>query len=150
MTPLPYFRVMRSTLAATVCAAVALVGGSLATAAVKPVLRVGADNALRGSHFKAHELVRVVFTSDVRRVRVLRASATGSFAAVLPAADSCSSLHVRATGATGDVAAIALSLGLCPPLGASASQSLDNQPPQTGTNVPPDQHGPPTVGGGSG
>jgi hypothetical protein len=135
---LPSFRSMRWTLAAAVCAAVALAGASLSTAAVRPVLRLDAGNALRGSHFKAHELVRVVFTSDVQRVRVLRASATGAFAAPLPApTDSCSGVRIRATGATGDVAAIAISAGLCPP----ASDGTGG----AGSVPLPDPHGPPTV-----
>jgi hypothetical protein len=145
---------MRWTLAATVCTALALAGAQLAAAGVKPVLKVGAGNALRGSHFRAHELVHVVFTSDVRQVRVLRVSAAGSFAAVLPTTDSCSSLRIRVTGSSGDVAAIAVAKGLCPPPSSTGAQTAgttapgggDTTPPATGgTQTLPDPHGPPTI-----
>src|SRR5215472_13579831 len=112
MRAVPYFRDMRRTLIVIPTAALLLAGTAVATAGVRPVLRLGTANAVRGSHFKAHELVRVVFTSDVRRVRVIRVSATGSFASSLPApVDSCSGMVIRATGASGDVASIALSKG---------------------------------------
>ena len=148
MELLPYFRGMRWTFVATVSAALALSGAALAGPVVKPVLRVDADNALRGSHFKAHELVRVVFVTDVRKIRTIRASARGSFAALLPSqTDSCGSLRIRATGSSGDVAAIAVSLGLCPPPSATGTQSGSNEaPPQTTTL--PDPHGPPTINPG--
>jgi hypothetical protein len=143
---------VRWTIAAVVCVALTVAGASLRAAVFKPVLRVGASNAIRGSHFKAHELIHVVFTFDVRQfrrqVRLVRASAAGSFAALVPSlAASCATLQIRATGSSGDVAAIALSRGLCPPASASGSQGAGTQPPQTGTL--PDPYGPPTTAGGT-
>jgi hypothetical protein len=136
---------MRWTLSVMLTVAVVLAGTALATASPRPVLRLGAANAVRGSHFKAHELVRVVFTSEVRRVRVIRVSATGSFASALPApTDSCSGMVIRATGASGDVASIALSAGLCPPPSASG----DTAPPSSTTGGLPDPHGPATINRG--
>ena len=149
----PYSRRMRWTIVAACAAVLGLAGAGLATASLKPVLRLGTGTAVRGSHFKAHEVVHVVFTSDVRNVRVIRASGAGSFAARLPAYDSCSGLSVRATGTSGDVATIALSKGLCPPPSASggqaqssgsSSQSGESAPPST-SNSSPDPHGPATV-----
>jgi hypothetical protein len=112
---------MRWTLIVASTLAVVLAVTALATASLRPVLRVGTAHAVRGSHFKAYELVRVVFTSDVRQVRVIRVSADGSFATALPTpVHSCSGMLIRATGASGDIASIALSTGLCPPPSASA------------------------------
>jgi hypothetical protein len=156
---------MRLTLAAVLTAALALAGAGLATASLKPVLRLGTANVVRGSHFKAHELVHVVFTSDVRHVRVLRVGATGSFTTALPTTVSCSGLRIRATGTSGDAASIALSKALCPPASSttgtpttgtvqssgsgSSPSSGGTTPPSTGgTQTLPDPHGPPTVNPG--
>jgi hypothetical protein len=137
---------MRRTLVAAMTTALALAGAGLATASLKPVLRLGTANVVRGSHFRAHELVHVVFTSDVRRVRVLRVGATGSFTAVLPATDSCSAMRVRATGASGDVASIALAKGLCPPPSSTGTQATGTAGSSSGGSPPlPDSHGPPTI-----
>jgi hypothetical protein len=83
--------------------------------------------------------VPIVVACVLRRIRVIRASATGSFATLLPApTDSCSSMTIRATGSSGDVAALALSKGLCPPPGASGASGTTTQPL-------PDPHGPASV-----
>jgi hypothetical protein len=148
---------MRFALSVMLTVAVVQAGTALATASPRPVLRLGAANAVRGSHFKAHELVRVVFTSEVRRVRVIRVSAAGSFASALPArTDSCSGIVIRATGASGDVASIALSTGLCPPPSASSAQGAPSTPstgdtspaPPSSTGNLPDPHGPATINPG--
>jgi hypothetical protein len=138
---------------AVVFAALTFAGTPVTAAVVRPVLRIGADNAVRGSHFRAHELIRVVFTADARlsrrQVRLVRASAAGSFAALVPSlTGSCAILQIRASGSSGDVAAIALSRGLCPPPSASGTQGAGNQPPQAGSL--PDPHGPPTISPASG
>jgi hypothetical protein len=160
---------MRATIAGVVCVVLALTGASITSAAVKPVLRVGPGKAVEGSRFKAHEVIRVVFISGVRKVRVVRASAAGSFAASVPSlTGSCAPLQIRATGSSGGVATIALSRGLCAPASASGTHGADSQAPQTGTlptpngsatveggdsqapqtGTLPDQHGPPTVNPG--
>jgi hypothetical protein len=73
----------------------------------------------------------------MRRVRQIRASAGGSFAALLPAPiDSCSTLLIRATGASGEVAVIRLPQGLCPPPSAAGAHSADTLPAQTGGVTP--------------
>jgi hypothetical protein len=154
---------MRWTLVASMTTALALAGAGLATASLRPVLRLGTENVVRGSHFKAHELVHVVFTSDVRHVRVLRVNASGSFSAALPTTDRCSSLRIRATGASGDAASIALSRALCPPASSTGTQSTGTAstgtassgsppsssgttpPPSGGSQPLPDPHGPPTI-----
>jgi hypothetical protein len=129
-------------LVVAISAALVLVGVALASARVNPVLRVGANHFVSGSHFKAHELVRVVFTTDVRQVRLVRTTGTGSFAAQLPApVDSCATLLIRATGSAGDGALIRLPQGLCPP------PSANELPPQTG-GLPPGADGPPTINKG--
>jgi hypothetical protein len=138
---------MRWALVASVSAVLALGGATVAAAGVKPVLRLGAGNAVRGSHFKAHELVRISVASNVR---VIRVSAAGSFAALLPApSDSCGSVLIRATGASGDVAALALSRGLCPPPGANGGLNPDDVNPHNGSVPPgttlPDPHGPASI-----
>jgi hypothetical protein len=149
MTLSPRRRGTRATVAASVCAVVALSGASAGAAAVRPVLSVGADNAVRGSHFRSKELIRIVVSSGVQRVRIVRASAAGSFAAVVPLpTDACTTLVIRATGASGDAAALALSRGWCPAASTSGTQGAGVQPPQTGGL--PDQHGPPTVNAGPG
>jgi hypothetical protein len=140
------------------CLAFGLVGATLALGAVKPVLGLGGDKSVRGSHFKAHELIRVVFSWDVQRVRIVRASAAGSFAALLPSSASCASLRIRATGASGDIAALALSRGLCPSSNTSGTQGSGSQPwsgtqgsggqpSQSGGGLP-DPYGPPTINPG--
>ena len=107
---------MRAKLVVAGCAALVLAGVSLAGTRPPPVLRVDAKNTVRGSHFKAHELVQLVITWDVRQVRVVRASAGGSLAVPLPAPpDSCPRLLIRAIGASGDRALVTLPQGLCPP-----------------------------------
>jgi hypothetical protein len=128
--------------------AFALAASSVTASSFRPALRVGLDGAVRGSHFKAHELIHVVFTSDARqlrrRMRVVHASAVGSFAALVPAlTDSCTRLEIRARGSSGDVAALALSRGLCPPPSASGTEGSGTQPAPTETL--PDPNGPPTV-----
>src|SRR5262245_14232005 len=111
---------------AAVFVALALAGASVAATGLNPALRLDAKHTVRGSHFKPHELVRIVITADVERVRLIRATARGSFAAPLPAPpDSCSHLLIRATGASGDGAVIRLPQGLCPP------PSANGAPPQT-------------------
>jgi len=131
---------MRWNLVAVVCAALVLAGEALAGPAPRPLLKLDANRSVRGLHFKAHELVRVVAGGNVRRVR---ASAVGSFALLPPPVDSCSSLLVRATGASGDVAVLRLQ-GLCPPPSATGAQGADNPPPPTNDPLP-DPHGPPSV-----
>jgi hypothetical protein len=154
---------MRWTLVAAVTAAVALAAAGLASASLRPALQLGTADVVRGTHFKAHELVHVVFTSDVRHVRVLRVNAAGSFTAVLPSIDSCTGVRIRATGASGDVASIALSKATCAPAGSTGTQTTgtaqssgstspgsgDTTPPSSGGTQPlPDPHGPPTVNPG--
>jgi hypothetical protein len=114
---------------------------------VKPALSVHSGEAVRGSHFKPHEVIRIVFVSGARRVQFVRASAVGSFAALVPSSsDSCAPLKIRATGSSGDVAALALSRGLCVSPNASGTQGTGSQP----TTTLPDPHGPPTVNPGAG
>lgn len=141
MGALPYSGGMRRILVIAAATALVLAGAALATpGSLSPVLRLGPAGVVRGSHFKAHELVHVVFTAGVRHVRVIRVGAAGSFAAILPATVSCSTLWIRATGSSGDAASIASSTALCPPAGVGTS------PPATGgTQTLPDPHGPPTV-----
>jgi len=104
---------------------------ALAAPSVKPALRIDANHAVRGSHFKAHELVRVVFVTDVRQVRQVRAGTTGSFATLLPPpSDSCAKLVILAAGSSGDGAVIRLPQGLCPPPSATAQlPQPDGLPP---------------------
>jgi len=146
---LPYIHRMRWTIAWMLCAAVALTAASTAVALRKPVLRAFAGTQVRGSHFKAHEVIRIVFASDVRRVRVVRANAFGSFAALVPSAgDSCAPLRIRATGSSGDLAALALSHGLCAlSSGSGTTSQTGTAPAPTGTL--PDPHGPATINPGS-
>jgi hypothetical protein len=128
-------------LAVAASAALVLAGAALASPRVSPVLRIDASHVLRGSHFRRHELVRVVFTTDVRQVQLIRTTGTGSFAAQLPAPlDSCANVLIRATGSGGDTALIRLPQGLCPPPSA-------NELPPTG-GVLPDPNGPPTINNG--
>jgi hypothetical protein len=75
---------------------------------------------VRGTHFAAHERVRVSFrTSAALPVVVVRATAAGAFTAAAPAGvpyDRCSSpLVVSAAGASGDRAVLRLPPRLCPP-----------------------------------
>ena len=132
--------VMRPKLVAAVSAALVLPGASLAATAPNPVLRVDATHTVRGLHFKAHELVRVVITTDVRQVRLVRTTAAGSFALLPAPPDSCAKLLIRATGSSGDGALIRLPQGLCPP------PSANELPPPGG--LPPGADGPPTVNNG--
>ena len=136
---------MCSKLAAALTAALALTGAALAGSDLGPVLRIDANHALRGSHFKAHELLRVVIVADSRQVRQVRTTAAGSFALLPAPADSCSgtSLLIRATGTSGDAAAIRLPQGLCPPPSAYGAASADKLPPQT-DGVPPNADGIPS------
>jgi len=98
---------MRVRLAVVVALALAVAGTAAAASGSKPVLRVDTKHGVRGSHFRAHELVRVVVVADVRQVRQVRAGAGGSFAALLPPpTDSCRAVLIRATGSSGDVATI--------------------------------------------
>jgi hypothetical protein len=122
-------------LAAAAVSGLVLVGAASAGSNVGPVLKLGANsNAVRGSHFKAHELVRVVFVADVAQTRLVRTSAVGSFAALLPApSDSCAPLLIRAIGSSGDAAAFRLPHGLCAP------PSAGPQTPDTG--LPPNADG---------
>ena len=113
--------------------ALVLAGAASAASTVAPVLKLGADKAVRGSHFKAHEFVRVVFVGDVRQTRLIRTSAAGSFALLPAPSDSCAPLLVRAIGSSGDTAAVRLPQGLCAPPSAV--------PETQGTGLPPGADG---------
>jgi hypothetical protein len=96
---------------------------------VGPVLKLGADKAVRGSHFKAHELVRVLLVGDVRQTRLVRATSAGSFALLPAPSDSCGPLLVRAIGSSGDAAAVRLPEGLCAPPSATPETQDSGLPP---------------------
>jgi hypothetical protein len=111
-------------LVASVSVALVLAGPAAATSDFSPILKLGADNAVRGLHFKSHEFVRLVFVTDGQQIRRVRASAGGSFAASLPTRfDSCSGLLVRAAGSSGDFAVIDVPRAPCPVSGESGQGS---------------------------
>jgi hypothetical protein len=116
------------------------------------MLELGPGNAVRGLHFKAYELVRLVFVSDKGQIRRVRAGAHGSFAYLLPAQfDYCSGLVVRAAGSRGDLAVMDVPAASCPAPVASAEGSTASGGSSTakgGTAVDgevPPSPGPPNI-----
>lgn len=106
---------------ASIVAAAALVASASART-VKPHVAVAGTAPVKvvGRGFHAREKVRVVVTiASYRAVRNLRASAIGSFAAVVantPAFDPCNAtLTVTATGAGGSRAEAKVPQRQCPP-----------------------------------
>jgi hypothetical protein len=96
--------------AATACAASGA-GSS------KPQLKL-VRGSVHGAHFASRELVRLSFVGPAPRAqRRVRSSASGTFAAALPAAaDPClGPLLVVARGASGDSARLKLPRRACPP-----------------------------------
>lgn len=103
-----------------VIVAAALVAAPVSSGtAPTPSLRVtvAAPLAVSGAHFGSREQVRLILRADgVRRVRLLRASTTGSFRSVyagVAVRDPCS-LTATATGGAGSKAIWRLSERMCP------------------------------------
>jgi hypothetical protein len=67
---------------------------------------------VRGVHFRAHERVRVVFRSDVRRTIT---TSVGTFTVTFLNDDRCTGGLVRALGAAGDRASLRMPQPECPP-----------------------------------
>ena len=110
---------MRAPFAAVAAALLvaAIACGASGASSSKPQLKLVRGN-VQGSHFAPGELVRLSFSGPAPRAqRRVRVRASGSFAAVLPAAqDPCTSpLAVVARGASGDSARLKLPQRACPP-----------------------------------
>jgi len=132
---------MARTLAAVVTGLV-LAGSAFAGSGPKPTLTLKSGAAVQGHHFRSHELVRVVFGSGGLQARRVRASAAGSFLALLPAtSDRCSGLMVRATGISGDFAVLRVPPPMCAPAAPTAPGGADGTPRDDG--LPPNADGPP-------
>jgi hypothetical protein len=107
-----------------VAACAASIAASPAAAAAPPAasITLGLTSPLtvRGTHFAAHERIRISFrTSAPLAAVVVRATAAGTFIAAAPAGltyDRCSApLVVSAVGASGDRALLRMPPRLCPP-----------------------------------
>ena len=86
--------------------AVVALAAPAAASGPAPALRLMALQPLRvkGIHFRSRERVRVTYLGAIRRTRVVRARADGSFRVGFAdaAADPCSSFSILAAGSTGD------------------------------------------------
>jgi hypothetical protein len=95
--------------------------GSSQASAPQPKLRVFADVPVRvaGVGFHARERVKVTFTADGVWRKNLRATRSGRFTAVFPAAtlDRCLGYSVLARGATGARATLKVMPVACAPTG---------------------------------
>jgi hypothetical protein len=111
---------MKRRLAVSAILWVSLLGGASSLAATGgPTLRLLDRDpvVVRGLHFKPAERARVVLTAQGRHVRLVRATALGSFTARfagIGATDPCSGLFVQALGARGTVAVLKIR-PMCPP-----------------------------------
>jgi hypothetical protein len=94
-----------------------LTGGAASAApSARPALKVSAG-AVKGTHFRARERIRVVFRLESDRiVRHLRTTKAGTFRTALPSFDPClESLQITAVGAPNETAALKLPQRACPP-----------------------------------
>lgn len=113
-------RLSATALAAGVIAAVFAVGAGSSTA--RATLRVSGTDPIvvKGQHFRPRESVRVTISyTGTRKVRTVRTSAAGTFAASLDVPlpfDPCTdSLLATARGSSGDSAQAKLPQRACPP-----------------------------------
>jgi hypothetical protein len=115
---------MRSKVLASGAVALVLAGSAAGASGIRPTLQLETGHAVHGRHFRSHELVRIVFVADGRRIRRVHASAWGSFTTPLPASfTACSGLLVRAAGTSGDVAVLNVAQRQCASPGTSGSRT---------------------------
>ena len=76
----------------------------------------GVPLTLRGAHFLPRERVRVTVTSELKRTKLVTASATGTFVVSFQAAfDRCNGLLALAIGSQGSRARLKMPQLGCPP-----------------------------------